>query len=93
MNRRTFLLFPAAFAPQWSFSPLELHGDYQTALDGIEYFFLGNGKILAAVQCVERAEAGTQAGIVLMPPNGSEGSILPSFTPSARACDIHALRY
>ncbi len=67
LDRRNFLCVSAAYAGQWKFSPLELHSDYQTAVDGIEYYFLGNGKIIAAVQTVERPEDGTHTGLILMP--------------------------
>lgn len=69
LDRREFVALCAAspLAAQFQFSPLELDPDYQPAVPGMEYFFLGNGQILAAIQSVARAEAGTHAGLVLMP--------------------------
>jgi hypothetical protein len=56
-------------APQPAIEHLQkLHADYQSNNDGVEYFFLGNGSITAAVQTSQSADAGTHCGILLMSP-------------------------
>lgn len=44
----------------------KLHNDFQSNNPGTEYYFLGNGKILAAVQSSSKPESGTHAGLLVM---------------------------
>ncbi len=43
-----------------------IHHDYQSNNPGTEYFFLGNGHIIAAIQKCSVAESGTHCGMLLM---------------------------
>lgn len=43
-----------------------LHDDFRTDLPGAEYFFLGNGRILAALQSCEGTSSGTHCGLLVM---------------------------
>jgi hypothetical protein len=43
-----------------------LHPDYQSNNPGIEYYFLGNGKIIAALQSSPDPDQGTHAGLLVM---------------------------
>jgi hypothetical protein len=45
-----------------------LHRDYQSANAGTEYFIIGNGRILAALQVSATPDAGTHCGLLLMSP-------------------------
>jgi len=45
-----------------------LHQDYQSNNPGTEYYFLGNGLILAALQTSTNPEAGTHCGLLVMSP-------------------------
>ena len=44
----------------------KLHNDYQSNNEGTEYYFLGNGSLLAALQTVTKPESGTHCGLLLM---------------------------
>lgn len=44
----------------------QLHPDFQSNNPGTEYYFLGNGKILAALQSCPKPESGTHAGLLVM---------------------------
>lgn len=44
----------------------KLHQDYQSNNPGMEYYFLGNGKILAALQTSQKPESGTHCGLLVM---------------------------
>lgn len=45
-----------------------LHQDYQTNNEGIEYYLLGNGLMLAGLQTSPREEIGTHCGLLVMSP-------------------------
>lgn len=47
----------------------KIHQDYQSDNKGVEYWFLGNGKILVALQTSPRPEAGTHTGLLVMSPD------------------------
>jgi hypothetical protein len=80
MKRRNFIKYVGAgsiaattVVPALLSSPNErisreqlIHRDYQSNNPGTEYFFLGNGQIIAAVQKTSRAESGTHCGLLLM---------------------------
>jgi len=51
----------------YSDDPLRGHPDVRTDLEGVSYFFLGNGKILAAVQFTPESQ-GTPVGLLIMDP-------------------------
>ncbi len=61
--------FPPSFAtediPELS-GEQKLHNDYQSDNDGTEYYFLGNGLLLAALQTATKPESGTHCGLLLM---------------------------
>jgi hypothetical protein len=44
----------------------KIHQDYQSNNPGLEYYFLGNGQILVALQSSMRPEEGTHCGVLLM---------------------------
>ncbi len=44
----------------------KLHPDYQSNNPGTEYYFLGNGKIIAALQSSAHPDQGTHAGLLVM---------------------------
>ncbi len=44
----------------------KIHPDYQSNNPGVEYYFLGNGQILTALQTSPRPEEGTHCGLLLM---------------------------
>lgn len=75
--RRTFLTTAAsagaasALQPPSSaaFNAQQLHADFQTASSGVEYYFLGNGRIRAIVQSVPAGSGASQGGISLMSPD------------------------
>jgi len=46
----------------------KLNIDFQSNNDGCEYYFLGNGRITAAIQSVKSSESGTHCGVLLMSP-------------------------
>ncbi|MBI4428273.1 MAG: hypothetical protein HY562_04060 [Ignavibacteriales bacterium] len=46
-----------------------LHQDYQSNTRGLEYYFLGNGLIMAAIQTSTSPEAGTHCGLLVMSPD------------------------
>lgn len=79
MKRREFLGTPAMAALAAGAEPPSAAPDSVTNPAGLEYFILGNGRMLAGVQWTQTAEAGAQAGIVLMSPehlNRKTGSLL-----------------
>jgi hypothetical protein len=43
-----------------------IHPDYQSNNPGVEYYFLGNGRVLAALQTSPKPEEGTHCGLLLM---------------------------
>lgn len=78
MDRRTFLGTPAMAAVAAAQAPAQAP-DSVTNPAGLEYFILGNGKLIAAVQWTSNEAAGAQGGIVLMSPehmNRKTGSLL-----------------
>lgn len=44
----------------------KIHQDYQSNNPGLEYYFLGNGQILASLQTSPMPEEGTHCGLLLM---------------------------
>ncbi|MDH7516153.1 MAG: hypothetical protein QHI48_09795 [Bacteroidota bacterium] len=54
---------PASTTPHQSFHP-----DYVNRREGVEYYFLGNGLIQAAVQSAESDDAGTHCGLLVWDP-------------------------
>lgn len=56
----------ASFRQPSSSADQKLHNDFQSNNPGMEYYFLGNGKILAAVQSAPKPESGTHAGLLVM---------------------------
>lgn len=79
MNRRQFLASPALAAAAAQAPNPPAPPDSVTNPPGLEYFFLGNGRIAAAIQYSQLPEAGTQAGVVLMSPehlNRKSGTLL-----------------
>lgn len=79
MQRRAFFFSPALSALALQPAPASGPADEATNPPGLEYFILGNGLILAAVQSVSAPGAATQAGVVLMSPehlNRKPGSLL-----------------
>jgi hypothetical protein len=74
--RRTFLTTAAAAGaataqpkanPPALSSAQRLHPDFQTSAEGLEYYFLGNGRLMAAIQSAPEATGETHTGMVLMP--------------------------
>lgn len=70
-SRRAFLdlagaavVRPIARAP----AAQRLHDDFRTDLPGAEYFVLGNGRILAALQSCGETSGGTHCGLLVMSP-------------------------
>ncbi|MBI3004494.1 MAG: hypothetical protein HYY49_03665, partial [Ignavibacteriales bacterium] len=59
---------PAFFQEQGTSKPQRLHEDYKSNNQGTEYYFLGNGLILAALQTSSNPEAGTHCGLLVMSP-------------------------
>ena len=51
------------------FNVQQTHSDYQTASTGVEYYFLGNGRLRAIVQSVPEGAPASQGGISLMSPD------------------------
>ncbi|MCX6622234.1 MAG: PQQ-binding-like beta-propeller repeat protein, partial [Acidobacteria bacterium] len=51
------------------FNTQQVHPDFQTASSGVEYYFLGNGRLRAIVQSVPAGSGATQGGIGLMSPD------------------------
>ncbi len=45
-----------------------LHQDFQSALPGTEYYFIGNGFVQAVLQSSENPESGTHCGLFIMSP-------------------------
>lgn len=79
MKRRDFLCTPAVAAAAAGAELPAAPPDSVTNPAGLEYFLLGNGKILVGVQWTRSEEAGAQAGLVLMSPehmNRKTGSLL-----------------
>jgi hypothetical protein len=79
MKRRNFIqyvgagslattLYPALFAKSQERISREqyIHRDYQSNNPATEYYFLGNGLIIAAIQSSGIAESGTHCGMLLM---------------------------
>lgn len=71
-DRRSFLAaatgaLAAAFRARAQ-SRQNLHRDFETTLDGVEYFVLGNGSILAALQVARQPGPATQGGVLVMSP-------------------------
>ena len=60
---------PLAGKPSEQEKEQELHRDYQSNNPGTEYFFVGNGLILGALQTALDPEAGTHCGLILMSPD------------------------
>lgn len=74
-----FLSAPAAAVAAAQVEAPPAPPDSVTNPAGLEYFLLGNGKLLAGVQWTQSEAAGAQAGIVLMSPehmNRKTGSLL-----------------
>jgi len=46
----------------------KIHPDFQSNIEGTEYYFIGNGLILAAIQSVRTSTDGTHCGLLLMSP-------------------------
>ncbi len=44
------------------------HADTRTNAGGMQYWFLGNGKLIAALQTVQKAGVGTHCGLILLSP-------------------------
>lgn len=69
-TRRGFLqLGLAGFAAPWSrirWSEQKVHPDYQTRAGGTEYFLLGNGRIMAALQSADPETGLSQGGLLVM---------------------------
>ncbi|MCC7498161.1 MAG: hypothetical protein IT160_11335 [Bryobacterales bacterium] len=77
LARRAFLTTAAsagassALQPPSStaFNPQRLHDDFQIAASGVEYYFLGNGRIRAIIQSVPAGSGASQGGISVMSPD------------------------
>ena len=79
IERREFLKFVGAGAIATTIRPSlpsadeaspqqeqKIHQDYQSNNPGLEYYFLGNGRVLAAVQTSPKPEYGTHCGLLFM---------------------------
>ncbi len=68
-TRRTFFgLGLAGFAAPWSrirWSEQKIHPDYQTRSGGTEYFLVGNGRVMAALQSADPETGLTQGGLLV----------------------------
>lgn len=62
----TTVRFPFEKPDAPALSEQKLHQDYQSNNPGMEYYFLGNGKILAALQTSPKPESGTHCGLLVM---------------------------
>src|SRR3974377_1116681 len=77
LRRRTFMQFTStgalasAFAPPLRAAPANaVPADTHTDSDGIEHWFLGNGRLVAALQTVRKPDsAATHCGLILLSAN------------------------
>lgn len=79
LERRDFLKYLGAGAVATTFRPSlgsaqdsasvneqKIHPDFRTNNPGVEYYILGNGRILVSVQTAPKAESGTHCGMLVM---------------------------